>query len=152
MIVLDTGPLVALCDPRDARHADALSDLERLAPAHFRTCEAVLMEACFHLPHRSQRQRLRALVTELGIDSLSTDDPDFRDEVFEWLIKFGDQEPDWADACLAVLADWEPRIKVWTYDREFRTIWRRPDGKPVPMAVSCRYRRRRRPPARRSDS
>ena len=137
MIVFDTGPLVALCDPGDARHADAMSDLRRLAPTRFRTCEAVLIEACFHLPHRIQRQRLRALVTELGIGSLSTDDPDFRDEVFDWLIKFGDHEPDWADACLAVLAEWEPRVKVWTYDREFRTIWRRPDGKPVPMAVKA---------------
>ena len=135
MILVDTGPLVALCDPRDVRHRDALSDLARLSPAYFRTCEAVIAEACFHLPHRAQRERLRALVTELNIESLSTDDPDFRDGVFEWLLKFSDHDPDWADGCLTVLAEWEPRVKVWTYDREFRTIWRRPDGKPVPMAT-----------------
>ena len=137
MILLDTGPLVALCDPRDSLHQDALRDLNRLAPAHFRTCEAVLVEACFHLPHRTQRQRLHALVAELDIESLSTDDPDFRDAVFAWLAKYGDHEPDWADACLAVLSEWEPRIKVWTYDREFKTTWRRPDGKAIPMAAKA---------------
>ena len=135
MILIDTGPLVALCDPRDGRHRDALAHLSNLGPAHFRTCEAVLVEACFHLPHRMQRERLRAVVAELGIESLSTDDPDCRDEIFAWLIKYGEHEPDWADGCLAVLSEWEPRLKVWTYDREFRTMWRRPDGKLVPMAV-----------------
>ena len=140
MILIDTGPLVALCDARDGRHREAASDLSRLAPAHFRTCEAVIVEACFHLPYRSQRERLRALVTELDIESLSTDDPDFRDGVFEWLLKFSNHQPDWADGCLAVLAETEPRVKVWTYDREFRTIWRRPGGKPVPMAIASSRR------------
>jgi predicted nucleic acid-binding protein len=100
-----------------------------------RTCEAVLAEACFHLPKRPQRERLFAIVAELGIDAISTDAPDFRDAVFAWLVKYAEHEPDWADACLAVLSEWEPRVKVWTYDREFRTTWRRPDGRPVPMAV-----------------
>jgi predicted nucleic acid-binding protein len=135
VILFDTGPLVALCDPRDRYHREAVAHLTELSPAPFRTCEAVLVEACFHLPHCRQRERLFAVVTELGIDALSTDDPDFRDEVFAWLVKYGDHEPDWADGCLAVLSEWEPRVKVWTYDREFRTTWRRPDGSLVPMAV-----------------
>jgi predicted nucleic acid-binding protein len=93
------------------------------------------VERQLHLPHRVQRERLRALVTELDVESLSTDDPDFRDAVFAWLLQYAGHQPDWADGCLAVLAEWEPRGKVWTYDREFRTTWRRPDGKPVPMAA-----------------
>jgi hypothetical protein len=74
-------------------------------------------------------------VTELDIESMSTDDPDFRDAVFGWLVRYGEHEPDWADGCLVVLSEWEARVKVWTYDREFRTFWRRPDGRPVSMAV-----------------
>ncbi len=31
MILLDTGPLVALCDPRDRLNRFALRDLDRLA-------------------------------------------------------------------------------------------------------------------------
>jgi hypothetical protein len=29
----------------------------------------------------------------------------------------------------------DTRLTVWTYDREFRTTWRRPNGTVIPMAV-----------------
>lgn len=134
MTLTDTGPLVALCDPRDARHDAARTHLARLAPAGLRVCEAVLAEACFHLS-QLQRERLRAVLYELRIESLPTHDPEFHADVFAWLIKYGDHEPDWADGCLAVLCGRDARLKVWTYDLEFQTTWRRPDGKAIPMAV-----------------
>ena len=135
MILVDTGPLVALCDPRDAQHDTAVKHLVRLAPEGLSACEAVRMEACFHLPHRSQRERLRAVLHELHIESAPTHPPDFVDDVFMWLLKYADHEPDWADGCLAVLSGRTPRVKVWTYDREFRTTWRKLDGTAIPMAV-----------------
>ena len=103
MILVDTGPLVALCDPRDAQHGAAVKHLVRLAPDGLSVCQAVLMEACFHLPHRSQRERLRAVLDELNIECVPTDAPDFLADVFTWLLKYADHEPDWADGCLAVL-------------------------------------------------
>ena len=54
-------------------------------------------------------------------------------DVFAWLEKYADQEPDWADGCLALLSE-RDGVKVWTYDREFRT-WRRRNGTAIPMAV-----------------
>lgn len=135
MILTDTGPLVAVCDPRDRQHALAVTHLARLAAAGLCTCEAVLVEACFHLPLRSQRERLRAVLTDFQIDAIPTGDTDFRGEVFDWLFKYGEHEPDWADGCLAVLCGRNSRLKVWTYDREFRTTWRRPNGKTIPLAV-----------------
>ncbi|MGH9253776.1 MAG: hypothetical protein ACRD3C_04320, partial [Vicinamibacterales bacterium] len=36
---------------------------------------------------------------------------------------------------IAVLCGRDARLKVWTYDREFRTTWRKPDGRAIPMAV-----------------
>ena len=135
MILADTGPIVALCDPRDARHSAALKHVSRLAPLGLQACDAVLAEACFHLPHRAQRERLRALCDELRLECLPTHDAAFRADVFAWLIKYSDHEPDWADGCLAVLCGKDARLKVWTYDREFRTTWRRPDGKAILLAV-----------------
>ena len=143
MIFVDTGPLVALCDPRDARHGTALKHLVRLAPEGLGVCEAVLMEACFHLPHRSQRERLRAVLDELHIESVPTHAPDFLADVFTWLLKYAEHEPDWADGCLAVLCGKQERVKVWTYDREFRTTWRSLDGKGIPMATPLQYAPRR---------
>ena len=135
MILVDTGPLVAICDPRDSRHHMALGHLSQFAREGLCTCEAVLMEACFHLPHQSQRERLRALLHELDIESLPTHGLDFQADVFAWLLKYADHEPDWADSCIAVLCGRRPRVKVWTYDHEFRTTWRKPDGKSIPQAV-----------------
>jgi predicted nucleic acid-binding protein len=136
VILVDAGPLVALCDARDARHRVAVADLESLAADHLAVCEAVLTETCFHLPHRSQRQRLRVLLRGLEVQPLPlVGDRAFWLEVFDWLETYADHEPDWADACLAVLCGRERALKVWTYDRKFRTVWRRPDGTPIPLAV-----------------
>jgi predicted nucleic acid-binding protein len=135
MILVDTAPLVAIVDPRDALHSTALKHLAALSPAGLCVCEAVLMEACFHLPHGRQRERLRAALDEFYIDSLPTGDAGFWSDVFAWLVKYADHEPDWADGCIAVLSGHHRRLKVWTYDREFQTIWRRPDGKAIPLAI-----------------
>jgi predicted nucleic acid-binding protein len=135
MTLVDTGPLVALCDGRDGQHRLAVTQLAQVATRGLCVCEAVLVETCFHLPHTVQRLRLQRLLGDLKIGSLSTEDLDFQDDVFSWLIKYADHQPDWADACLAVLSGRELGLRVWTYDREFRTTWRRPDGRSIPMAV-----------------
>ena len=135
MILIDTGPLVALCDARDSRHKTAARQLARL-PAPIGTCEAVMTEAGFHLPHRSQRQRLRALIDALDVLPVSGgEERGFWTDVLTWLAKYADHEPDWADGCIAVLSGRNDRLKVWTYDREFRTTWRRANGTPIPLAV-----------------
>lgn len=74
------------------------------------------------------------MLDELRIESLATGDATFRAEVFAWLAKYSDHEPDWADACLALLCGRDTKLKVWTYDREFRTARRRFDGKAIPLA------------------
>jgi len=136
VILIDTTPLVALCDARDSKHRTALTQLESLAADEFAVCDAVLTETCLHLPHLSQRQRLRAMLHELSVQPIPvTDEGDFWLDVFDWLAKYADHKPDWADACLAVLSGRDSDLKVWTYDREFRTTWRRPNGATIPLAV-----------------
>lgn len=76
------------------KHLESLSE--------FAVCGAVLTEARFPLPYPSQRQRLRAL---LGVQALPVaNECAFWLEVFDWLIKYAAQQPDWADACLVVLS------------------------------------------------
>lgn len=138
MILVDTTPLVAICDGRDPQHSIAVKQLGKLAPAGLCTCEAVLMECCFHLPRREQRQRLHAFLDVLAISSLPGPcDRSFWSDVLDWLAKYAEHEPDWADACLAVLCGRDKRLKVWTYGREFRTTWRRPDGSAIPLAIKA---------------
>lgn len=137
MILLDTGPLVALCDPRDSLNQTALRDLDRLARQPLVACAPVLTEATVLLAHAAQRRRLRRFLDEFSVTPYRIDDEQqLWSEVFEWLERYQEHDPDWADGYLAVLSAREKRARVWTYDREFRTIWRRPDGTRIPLAVT----------------
>lgn len=136
MILVDTTPLVALCDPRDSLHGKALSDLDRVAKRGLVLSEPVLTEACFLLSTPSQRARLERLILELGMTPLAVDDAEeLRTDVFRWLSRYAEHEPDWADGYLAVVSGRLRDARVWTYDREFRTTWRRPGGTRIPLAV-----------------
>ena len=57
-------------------------------------------------------------------------------EVFDWLDRYSEHDADWTDGYLTVVSGRERRSRVLTYDREFRTIWRRPDGTRIPLAVT----------------
>ena len=128
--------LVALCDARDSHHRTAVAQLGHLADTDLGTCEAVLVESCFHLPHRAQRNRLRVLLDRLHIAAVpDRTDHAFWIEVLDWLSKYADHDPDWADGCLAVLCGRDETLRVCTYDAEFRTTWRCPDGRRIPLAV-----------------
>src|SRR5262245_1410942 len=97
----------------------------------------VVTEACFHLPHSSQRERLRRFLSAFSVATyVSDDEPTLWQEVFEWLDRYSEYEPDWADGYLAVVSAREPKSRVWTYDREFKTTWRRPAGSRIPLASS----------------
>ncbi len=136
IILIDTTPLVALCDARDEKHPLAVKHLDSLCPGEFAVCDAVLAETCFHLPYRSQRQRLRALLDDLSVQPVpAANESAFWWEVFDRLAQYADHEPDWADGCLAVLSGRDKNASVWTYDRQFRATWRRPNGTVIPLAT-----------------
>lgn len=131
MILLDTNVLVALALPRDRLHQRATRDLEKLVRHELRVLPSVLAEACFLLTQAQQRARLAELLA--GVRARQAVEPSW-DRVFEWLARYAEHEPDWTDGCLVVMASREQR--VWTYDDEFRSVWRRLDGTRVPLAVS----------------
>jgi len=137
VILVDTAPLIALCDPTDGLHATAARDLNRLRRVPLVVCTPVLTEACFHLARAAQRQRLRRLLTEFSITAYASDHKEeLWLDVLDWLARYAEHEPDLADGYLAVVSGIERRFKVWTYDSEFRTTWRRADGTRIPLAVS----------------
>ena len=136
MILVDTGPLVALCDRRDGHHGATARELGALSGETFGTCEAVLAEAHFHLGRPAQRQRLRVVMKDLRLAVLPEGKASpLWPPVLDWLQRYEEHEPDWADACLAVLSAAVPTARVWTFDREFHTIWKRPDGTAIPLVA-----------------
>lgn len=137
MILIDTTPLVALCDSKDRLHARALADLDRLGQQQLLLCAPVLTEACFLLASAIERKRLDRLCAELAIVPLAEAENEaerWRD-VFRWLERYAEHEPDWADGYLVIVSGSHRKAKVWTYDSEFRTTWRRLDGTRIPLAV-----------------
>lgn len=137
MILLDTTPLVALCDPRDGLNRRALRDLDRLAREPLVLCVPVLTEAASCCRAGLSASGLRRALAALPIAAYRNDDEhQLWLDVFEWLLRYQEHDPDWTDGYLAVVAGIERQARVWTYDRKFRTTWRRPDGTRIPLAVA----------------
>lgn len=134
MILVDTGPLVALIDPRDGLHRRSRTDLAKLTDPSFQVTVPVLTETYFHLCSRITRRKLRALLEELEVSVREIAGSTVAASM-DWLDAYADHEPDFADAVTVVLSSEIEGCRVWTYDREFRTTWRRPDGSAIPLAV-----------------
>jgi predicted nucleic acid-binding protein len=77
------------------------------------------------LSHPVQRARLQRLIIEIGMTPLLIEDEkELRLEVFGWLARYAEHEPDWADGYIAVVSERHKGARVWSYDREFRTCRR----------------------------
>jgi uncharacterized protein len=133
MILVDTGPLVALIHPRDSLHRRSRDDLAKFTDPSFLTTVPVLTETFFHLRSKVARRKLRALLGELEVSVREIGDSTVARSM-DWLEVYADHEPDFADAVLVVLSSEIEKSRVWTYDREFRTTWRKPDGSAIPLA------------------
>lgn len=144
MILVDTNVLVALADERDALHRRAKADLEKLR-GPFALSSVVLAEACFLAPAPHLRMRMQHLIERLPLGIVELPQASWA-TVFAWLARFADHTPDLCDAQLCVLAS-EHDASLWSYDREFRTLWRSPEGKALRVVpaepVRARARKRR---------
>jgi predicted nucleic acid-binding protein len=125
-VLLDTGPLVAFLSKRDAAHQRARELFGSCAPP-FRTCEAVIAEACFLMRqvHADAPAEVLALgrqgVYELGLAI------DAHWEALERLLKKYQHRPiSLADACLVHCADIHDEPRILTFDADFTVYrWRR---------------------------
>lgn len=132
-LLVDTGPLVALCDPSDRLHGRAVSELDRVKGALWLSLP-VLTEACFLLPGAHLRRRAFALIERevLRLEAPQNGEVVAR-RALEWLDRYADHSPDFADAFLVAWAENEAGLGVWTFDREFSTVWRTLGGKRVKL-------------------
>ena len=116
MILVDTGPLVALFDPADADHqrcVDVLRTIER----PLATTVPVLTEA-FHLlqPASVGALRLMDFMAGQGLRVLFLDD-DGLERAFQLMAQYADAPMDLADASLVAMAERLELQTVFTIDR-----------------------------------
>jgi uncharacterized protein len=116
MILVDTGPLVALFDPKDDLHQRCVTAL-RAVREPIRTTVAVLTEA-FHMlgPGTIGSDRLREFVLKGGL-SVWWFDAGTLSRAFELMDVYADHPMDLADASLIVAAETLATRKVFTVDR-----------------------------------
>lgn len=117
-VLLDTGPLVALLNKRDAYHTWSVENAAKLAPP-FYTCEAVLAEAHFLLSGTSQGQRRLIELLASGKIELTTFVKDELDRIGRLMITYANVPMDFADACLVCMAE-QVDGTVFTLDGDFR--------------------------------
>jgi predicted nucleic acid-binding protein len=123
MILVDTGPFVALFDPQDTHHARCKDVLKSIRDP-LCTTVAVLTEA-FHLlgPDSIGAGRLREFVMDGGVTVWFLDTAGIG-RAFELMEQYADHPMDLADASLIVAAEALGTTKVFTIDRPDFTAYR----------------------------
>lgn len=123
MILVDTGPLVALFDPTDAHHACCVQALKTIEEP-IATTTPVLTEV-FHLltPGSVGSQRLMDFIVKAGLTVWFLDDETLA-RAFGLMIKYADAPMDLADASLVAAAESLALHKVFTIDRNDFAIYR----------------------------
>jgi hypothetical protein len=135
MILVDTGPLVALFDHGDAEHARCTQVLKSLRES-VTTTIPVLTEAFYMLgPATRESDRLREFIARRGL-SVWYFDTDSLTRAFELMELYADHPMDLADASLVVAAESFGTRKVFTVDRnDFETYRVRRGHRHYPMEI-----------------
>jgi uncharacterized protein len=121
MILIDTGPLVSLFDPKDRDHRHCHAVLNDISEPLY-TTEAVLTEI-LHMLNAGSRgaQGIQEFFLQDYV-TLTPLDRTMLQRCFEFMDKYADLPMDFADATLLVLAEKYRTNKVLTLDfQDFRT-------------------------------
>jgi uncharacterized protein len=123
MILVDTGPLVALFDPADAWHQRCVDRLAGIRDSIVTTVP-VLTEAIHLLtPASIGSQRLLDFIVDGGMGVWFLDDVTLA-RAFELLLTYADEPMDFADASLVVAAERIGTRKIFTIDRRDFDVYR----------------------------
>ena len=135
MILVDTGPLVALFDPKDEQHTRCRGTLKGIREPLL-TTTPVLTEA-FHMlgPSSIGSERLREFVADGGM-SVWFLDGGWLTRAFELMEQYADHPMDLADASLVAAAEALGTKRVFTIDRkDFETYRVRHGHRHYPMEI-----------------
>lgn len=137
MLLLDTGPLVALQDARENHHRWSVEAFGSVSGPVV-TCEAVLTEAAFLLREWPDAFDLVLEQVEHGrirVESLTED----ASLVRKLIKKYRSVPMAYADACLVRLTEKFPRAQLLTLDKGFE-VYRRFGRQTIPLLAPFRQR------------
>jgi len=130
--LIDTGPIVASLNEKDARHAECKESFSKLGPFVY-TCWPAITEVVYLLgDYYPATSKLFDLLKTQTIRVLSIDQTDLGG-VEDILAKYADQRFQLADACLMHLANREGINQVLTLDRKDFSLFRTVSGKALTL-------------------
>ena len=129
MLLLDTGPLLALVNRRDRNHT-WIRGILACYKGRVVTCEAVISEAWFLAQSRlSPPSSLLALLERLPLEIISA----WSSRTLDLVRRYADLPMDVADSCLVALAEGAPESIVVTTDKRDFSLYRMHGKEPVPV-------------------
>ena len=129
-VLLDTGPLVAICNARDTFHQWACEQFKVLQPP-FLTCEPVIAEVCFLLGKNRGAvfELMQAGLIKTGF-SVEKELP----AVLKLIKKYSDVPMSLADACLVRMSELHTDSRVFTLDSDF-LVYRKSGRQVIPRIM-----------------
>ena len=124
VVLVDTGPLVALFDPSDRDRASCRACLDSLEDADLVTTEAVVTEALYLLAFALRAQVAFLEFLASGRPRVEPLAPTDRRHAARLIEKYADLPMDYADATLVTLAERLDATRVFTLDRKDFGIYR----------------------------
>jgi predicted nucleic acid-binding protein len=131
IVLLDTGPLVALLHRDDQYHDWAQQQASELKPP-FLTCEAVLSEAHFLLRALPVAQQAILQLLQNGLIEVGFDLATEVNAVITLLRRYANVPMSVADACMVRLSELRSDSVIFTTDSDFN-IYRRHGTQIIPV-------------------
>lgn len=126
-VLVDTGPLVALADPRDRDH-ESCRRFIRDHRGPLLTTLAVLTEFSHMAPCVAATTHLLRWAAAGGLEVLSFGKDELA-QATDWMDRYADRPMDLADASLVVAAMATGVTTIWTLDRSDFETYRLPNRK-----------------------
>jgi predicted nucleic acid-binding protein len=132
-VLVDTGPLVALLNRRDAHHHWTRETVAALEPP-LRTCGAVISEACFLLRRVSRGPDAVLDLVARRVVNVTFRLDDELQAVRKLMSRYASVPMALADACLVRMTELDDGGSVLTLDRDF-LVYRRHGRQAVPVIL-----------------
>ncbi len=135
VVIVDTGPLIALFNARDQDHVWATNTLARMSPSSvLLTCDSVISEATYSLGPGSLSCRRLLEAVERGLVRSSFDLSAEIRRVRWFIERYASVPMSFADACLVRMTELHSDVVVWTLDSDFR-VYRRHGRERIPTLM-----------------
>jgi predicted nucleic acid-binding protein len=131
LIIIDTGPIVALLDRRDAYHKWAIAAANSLSYPYI-TSESVISETLFLLQENNAAKEAVFEMLEISAIRLAFDPEAHIRRLTALMRRYADQPMSLADASLVQLSEIHANVRVFTTDRHFK-IYRRNERQLIPL-------------------